>query len=163
MKRPRAENSRNVSRKFACPFYMRNPRKYWNIKSCLGPGWPSVHRVKFVIFNLLLPFFEYLQGVKHREHILRRHKPSDFQCDRCYDNFESRETFQVHILQSTACAIRNQRERITKSQEELLKKRGKKFVNSEERWVEIFKTLFPEECDIPSPCMTIIFRNHIYH
>lgn len=34
------------SRKFACPYYKRNPRKYCKWTSCPGPGWNEVHRVK---------------------------------------------------------------------------------------------------------------------
>ena len=33
-------------RRFACPFYKRYPLKYRNSRTCAGPGWPEVHRVK---------------------------------------------------------------------------------------------------------------------
>lgn len=36
-------------RKFACPFFKRNPRNHRGCRSCIGPGWESVHRVKLVI------------------------------------------------------------------------------------------------------------------
>jgi hypothetical protein len=36
----------NRLRKFACPFYKRYPGSKNLQRSCLGPGWPSVHRVK---------------------------------------------------------------------------------------------------------------------
>jgi hypothetical protein len=32
--------------KFACPYYKHNPVKYREHRTCLGPGWISVHRVK---------------------------------------------------------------------------------------------------------------------
>lgn len=33
-------------RKLACPYYRRNPQKHQKHRSCAGPGWVSVHRVK---------------------------------------------------------------------------------------------------------------------
>jgi hypothetical protein len=33
-------------RKLACPYFKRNPRKYQNCRSCVGPGWESTHRMK---------------------------------------------------------------------------------------------------------------------
>jgi hypothetical protein len=36
------------NRKFACPYFKRNPKKYRKWTSCPGPGWDEVHRVKYV-------------------------------------------------------------------------------------------------------------------
>jgi hypothetical protein len=33
---------------FACPFFKYNPRKYMRWRSCPGPGWNTVHRIKYV-------------------------------------------------------------------------------------------------------------------
>jgi hypothetical protein len=30
----------------ACPYFKRNPQKYRSHRTCVGPGWGSVHRVK---------------------------------------------------------------------------------------------------------------------
>lgn len=35
-----------ASVRFACPFYKRNPARYISSRSCPGPGWDDVHRVK---------------------------------------------------------------------------------------------------------------------
>jgi hypothetical protein len=35
-----------TSKKFACPYFKRNPRKYQRVRSCPGPGWDTVHRLK---------------------------------------------------------------------------------------------------------------------
>ena len=35
-----------VKRMLACPYYLRHPKKYMKERSCPGPGWPSVHRLK---------------------------------------------------------------------------------------------------------------------
>jgi hypothetical protein len=36
-----------TQRKFACPYFQRNPKKYRKWTSCPGPGWDEVHRVKY--------------------------------------------------------------------------------------------------------------------
>lgn len=40
------------SRRFACPFFKNNPKKHW--KTCTGPGWDQVRRVKSVCHSLPL-------------------------------------------------------------------------------------------------------------
>jgi hypothetical protein len=42
--------------KLACPFYKRDPEKYSQNRSCVGPGWDSVHRLKQVA-NLVYRIF----------------------------------------------------------------------------------------------------------
>lgn len=37
---------KNGEKKFACPYYKRNRKKYCKWTSCPGPGWEEVHRVK---------------------------------------------------------------------------------------------------------------------
>jgi len=37
--------SQGISR-LACPYYKRNPQKYMGNRSCVGPGWTTVHRIK---------------------------------------------------------------------------------------------------------------------
>jgi hypothetical protein len=39
----------NISAKFACPYFKRNPRKYQSMRSCTGPGFDTVHRLKYVL------------------------------------------------------------------------------------------------------------------
>lgn len=33
--------------KLACPFYKHDPRRYSQVKTCLGPGFTEFHRVKY--------------------------------------------------------------------------------------------------------------------
>lgn len=40
--------SADTTKRLACPYYKRNPRKYCTWTSCPGPGWDEIHRVKFV-------------------------------------------------------------------------------------------------------------------
>jgi hypothetical protein len=37
-----------VGPRFACPFYKHDPARYRNRRTCPGPGWPTVHRMKYV-------------------------------------------------------------------------------------------------------------------
>lgn len=34
------------AKRFACPYFKRNPRKYCKEQTCVGPGWTEIHRVK---------------------------------------------------------------------------------------------------------------------
>jgi hypothetical protein len=38
--------STDPPRRLACPFYQRNPSRHQKYRSCAGPGWPTVHRLK---------------------------------------------------------------------------------------------------------------------
>jgi hypothetical protein len=40
-----AKDTNELNTRFACPYYQRNPRKP-KARSCAGPGWITVHRVK---------------------------------------------------------------------------------------------------------------------
>lgn len=50
-KKARKSSSANIAsggqRKFACPYFKRNKKKYSKWTSCPGPGWDEVHRVKY--------------------------------------------------------------------------------------------------------------------
>ncbi|KAH6657139.1 hypothetical protein BKA67DRAFT_180520 [Truncatella angustata] len=37
-----------MKRRFACPYFKHNPAKYGGRRYCCGPGWPDIHRLKFV-------------------------------------------------------------------------------------------------------------------
>lgn len=39
----------STANKFACPYFKRNPRKYQRVRSCPGPGWDTLHRLKLVV------------------------------------------------------------------------------------------------------------------
>lgn len=43
---PRVRNSEEAADRLACPFFKRRPQKYQSFKSCPGPGWDTVHRLK---------------------------------------------------------------------------------------------------------------------
>lgn len=37
---------KTTEKRFACPYYKNNPGKFRQKRTCCGPGWPTVHRVK---------------------------------------------------------------------------------------------------------------------
>ena len=55
-KRPRKDSTSNdqiigSTPRYACPYFKRNPQKYGGRSACSGPGWESVHRVKYVTYK----------------------------------------------------------------------------------------------------------------
>jgi hypothetical protein len=46
VKKRRPVGDDEVGRRLACPYFKRDPRKYSEERSCVGPGWRTVHRVK---------------------------------------------------------------------------------------------------------------------
>ncbi|KAK0705982.1 hypothetical protein B0T26DRAFT_439975 [Lasiosphaeria miniovina] len=119
--------------RFACPFYKHNPKKYKAVKTCCGPGWTDVHRVK--------------------EHVYRRHTPKGF-CLRCLTPFEKDEDLKIHQRQAVACEVvepsTTTLEAIDEDQERKLRARAKANQTNEEKWKETFKIIFPGE-KVPSP------------
>lgn len=53
-KRPRLTSSSTEVSRLACPYFKKTPQRYCTSKwrSCPGPGWETVHRVKYVSFPL---------------------------------------------------------------------------------------------------------------
>jgi hypothetical protein len=41
-----ALESSEIGARFACPFYKHEPHRFRNRRTCPGPGWPTVHRMK---------------------------------------------------------------------------------------------------------------------
>lgn len=42
----RTKTEENLGKRLACPFFKRNPQRYQEERSCVGPGWRTVHRLK---------------------------------------------------------------------------------------------------------------------
>ncbi|KAJ4261523.1 hypothetical protein NW762_006950 [Fusarium torreyae] len=138
-------NKRNRSKKtptsprLACPFYQHDQERYRSTRSCCGPGWESVHRVK--------------------EHIFRRHVLPENQCPRCFETFDTGEVLFEHSRAGVRCEVRSQnpQEGINQSQWKQLHARAKKASRrshprkvEEERWKEVYRIIFPGE-EVPSP------------
>lgn len=52
-KRRKEEEEGSENSKFACPFYKNDPQALRGSRTCVGPGWSSVHRVKSVTSQVL--------------------------------------------------------------------------------------------------------------
>ncbi|KAL9575609.1 hypothetical protein ACKAV7_000407 [Fusarium commune] len=127
--------------RYVCPFFKHNRERYqtsqW--KSCCWPGWTSVHRVK--------------------EHLYRRHMLPKFRCNRCRQDFKSAFNLNEHQRADNICQRQNEdlaEEGINEEQERLLRIRKRKNgksrqVAEEEKWVDMYKILFPDDDPVPTP------------
>ncbi|KAI8724142.1 hypothetical protein NCS52_00271900 [Fusarium sp. LHS14.1] len=120
-------------RKFACPFYKYDRQAFMSSRTCVGPGWDSVHRVK--------------------EHIFRRHMLTSTQCEKCLEQFETEPAFDEHVRNLCRKKPPSGSYGINKEQEKQLRSRKmyQKSLDEEEKWRAIYRIIFPGEKDIPSP------------
>ncbi|KAH7117684.1 hypothetical protein B0J11DRAFT_89705 [Dendryphion nanum] len=121
--------------RFACPFFKHDPMKYRNRRTCPGPGWPSVHRMK--------------------EHLYRSHAQPIY-CPRCYTMFDADADLTMHLRSDTdPCHMSNAQaiEGIDRNMEATLRRRTTALRPEEDKWRDVYLILFPEteETDIPSP------------
>lgn len=42
----RAKKDTDTKKRFACPYYKHDPRTHRRERTCCGPGWDSIHRLK---------------------------------------------------------------------------------------------------------------------
>lgn len=86
-----------------------------------------------------------------------------FRCNRCRQDFKSAFNLNEHQRADTICQRQSEEpeeEGIDEEQERLLRVRKRKNgkasqVAEEEKWVEMYKILFPHDDPIPSPCKSI--------
>ncbi|KAH9885965.1 hypothetical protein F4778DRAFT_759862, partial [Xylariomycetidae sp. FL2044] len=134
----RAKKDAEIERKWACPFYKHDPRAHSGRRSCAGPGWTSIHRLK--------------------EHIYRIHRLPKHTCPRCNKPFDDSKDLSEHLRADTLCEKLNvaPSEGIDETTEAKLKvrKRHSPGVSDEQRWREIYLILFPDANPdaTPSPC-----------
>ncbi|KAK4162988.1 hypothetical protein QBC43DRAFT_69153 [Cladorrhinum sp. PSN259] len=116
---------------FACPFCKHDPAKYRNVKTCCGPGWEDVHRVK--------------------EHVYRNHSSKNY-CSRCLNHFDNEETLKAHQRSEVPCKLERSKtlDAITDSQEKQLRTRAKAGSSEEDKWREMYRVIFPK-APVPSP------------
>jgi hypothetical protein len=156
---------------FACPFFKYNPRKYMCWRSCPGPGWKTVHRIKYVS-NELCNFYSSLRviaNVRSREHLYRRHALPKFVCDCCFEPFQDADSLRLHHRAEMPCPVREEPqdafEGVTPAQEVQLRSRKRSRIGvrdtGHEKWIHIYQVLFPEETRIPSPCKSKDFLRWI--
>ncbi|KAI8679336.1 hypothetical protein NCS57_00211500 [Fusarium keratoplasticum] len=115
----------------ACPFVKGYPNKKW--PCCEKKGWPSVHRIK--------------------EHIYRRHKVP-IHCDRCFSTFTTEKSLKDHRREAVPCKVNEPCEMLgidAEMKERLKCRKGIKNATEEAKWEHMYKILFPEAENIPSP------------
>ncbi|KAF2492530.1 hypothetical protein BU16DRAFT_541350 [Lophium mytilinum] len=127
-KRPRGSKKR-----FACPFFKRDPEKHMGRRSCTGPGYSGIHQLK--------------------EHLYRNHEVRP--CPICYADMKTDEALELHV-RSQVCERREAPpcegiNRPIKSRLENRKGWSKK--SDIEKWEPIYRILFPndEALAMPSP------------
>jgi hypothetical protein len=122
--------------KFACPFYKHDPDRYRSRRTCPGPGWPTVHRMK--------------------EHLYRSHAQPIF-CPSCYETFHSDREQSGHVrLRQCVESPPQEIEGIDRATISTLKKRSPALRLEEDKWRDVYQVLFPDvsDAEIPSPCMS---------
>jgi hypothetical protein len=126
--------SSETGARFACPFYKHEPNRFRNRRTCPGPGWPTVHRMK--------------------EHLYRAHAQSIY-CPRCYATFDADVDLSNH-LRSAQCQVSAPQpiEGIDRETLKTLRKRSPALRLEEDKWRDVYHLLFPDVAfdDIPSPC-----------
>ncbi|KAI0123339.1 hypothetical protein BJ170DRAFT_105571 [Xylariales sp. AK1849] len=122
-----------ATRKLACPYFKRNPSKYVAERSCSGPGWLSVHRIK--------------------EHLYRRHQHPQYVCSRCKRGFAKQHDLDSHqndtvISCSDAPVAEQDYDGFGPYEEEKLRsKKHRQLPTEEQKWFAVYQILFP--CDNP--------------
>ncbi|KAI1413262.1 hypothetical protein F5Y13DRAFT_198982 [Hypoxylon sp. FL1857] len=127
-KKQKISEAGGAKKLLACPYHQREPFQSCKHRSCCGPGWTSISRLK--------------------EHLYRTH--FSFRCRRCKSKFESSSELENHYQHPTPCMVSSITpdpvEGFNESQRERLKCR------SLQDWKQIYQILFPDddEASIPS-------------
>ncbi|KFA74689.1 hypothetical protein S40288_10776 [Stachybotrys chartarum IBT 40288] len=132
----RAKTETNL-KSFACPYFKYDPKRFGKHRTCCGPGFKDLNRLK--------------------EHLKRQHR--SFECNRCYELFHKEEKLERHQRQSKPCAVkersnasRNYGDGYDQAQEKELKKRLK--ADDEAKWAAWYRVLFcidAKSPEVPSP------------
>ncbi|KAH6655829.1 hypothetical protein BKA67DRAFT_250466 [Truncatella angustata] len=124
-------------KRLACPYFKKDPNRFQTWRSCPGPGWETVHRLK--------------------EHLDRNHA-LPIRCLRCFAHFDTERNRDAHMRSTEPCEIREQPPHTNgfdASQRLDLKSRPKGYTKMSEpqKWRRVFLILFPKtnETEIPSP------------
>ncbi|KAI0900678.1 hypothetical protein F4806DRAFT_164844 [Annulohypoxylon nitens] len=124
--------------RLACPYYKHDPIRFKHSRSCAGPGFSGIPRLK--------------------EHLYRRHASPQHRCSRCLIEFTTEASLRQHQRAPQACEITSDQQvdgKMTTSQQTALrsKKRRPAPSTDESKWNDIYCPLFPDTnpLNIPSP------------
>lgn len=113
---------------------------------------------RLCIQDILLPMKRHANNTS-REHLYRRHMFPKFRCNRCRQDLKSSSRLNEHQRADIICQRRSETEEegIDEEKEKLLRARKRKNgkarqMGEEEKWVEIYKIIFPHDDPVPSPC-----------
>ncbi|KAK8134384.1 Protein kinase domain-containing protein, partial [Apiospora sp. TS-2023a] len=122
---------------FVCPFFRHDPKRFCHLRTCVGPGWKTIHRLK--------------------EHLYRNHRLPNNPCPRCGDPFGDAKALNAHLRSDNPCCKKDiaAAQGIDEQQEKKLRERKRvgSAVTDEQRWRDIYMILFPEanKNNLPSP------------
>ena len=163
---------KTLPRSFACPYNKFNPRKYgpWTdkkFKDCPGSSIPELCKIKWTSsapqYDILLIAYRYHLKTAHTQ------EPSLLYCKRCLRSFENTSKLDDHYRALVACDLSNgsfyATENIEAGQWEqidcILAQRGRKSVDDDARWYDIWHTLFPDLDQRDQPSSTREYRKTI--
>lgn len=135
--RSSAKRGEGSAKRFACPFFKNDPIKYGtqDRRRCASTGWIDMSRLK--------------------EHLTRSHTSKTY-CPRCYEEFPDLQGLYEHSAgPPEKCEPRPGRppDGITPDIARKLRSRKKPtpLQSDYDKWVEIYRILFPSRRHIPSP------------
>ncbi|KAL6919777.1 hypothetical protein ACHAP8_008456 [Fusarium lateritium] len=136
----RTKTTREDTRpRFACPYHQYDPARFGSERTCCGPGWINISRVK--------------------EHLERKHALPPHQCLRCLRRFGEAEALKKHQREKKPCPVKEsdgfKRDLSDGYDEEQAKKlKGRPRMPPTTKWREWYSILFkvkPDSPEIPSP------------
>src|SRR3569833_2916700 len=106
-----AQEDTGPSRLLACPYYKRDRTKFKSRRSCPGPGWDSLRRVKSVTppepsATRRRHATRTANRIDRREHLYRRHRLEEFGCPRCHEHFKEERYLDAHKQADPPCEVR---------------------------------------------------------
>ncbi|CRK19854.1 hypothetical protein BN1708_000504 [Verticillium longisporum] len=120
----------------ACPYY-KFDRWPCELRSCKGPGWPTVVRVK--------------------EHVYRCHSVPKYICIRCQRDLKTAAMLQDHAQEAQSCEQQTPRFTYQVGQvleSNLRNRQGLNKLDRLEKWRKVYKMIFDvEDSHIPDPRM----------
>jgi hypothetical protein len=165
----RQEDTNDLGQKegkmLACPYYKCDPQRRYPSNKCPGPGWKTVHRLKYSVLNNSI---DPLELTSVREHLYRVHR-MPLHCRRCYLTFKTENQLDDHAQLLEACPRREAvpMEGFNKEQEEKLRDRSpmhRAQGSEEKKWQIVYLILFPDTPfgSMPSPCKILLtFSGHV--